>query len=180
MPSCREETSARLPIRQAVNYYHVLDLSGSTSNVPAVGQAEIKQAYRHALLSNHPDKSQAADLVHRGIARYTVDEVTKAYNTLIDPKRRLEHDRQILLEPRGTGNNHAQSHPGIDTLDLDDLDRDESSGAWYIACRCGNKEGFTVTENELESSFLLGEIIAECQSCSLHLRLTFAAADEAV
>ncbi|KAL8884180.1 MAG: hypothetical protein Q9215_007713 [Flavoplaca cf. flavocitrina] len=136
-------------------------MSGSTSNVPAVGQAEIKQAYRRALLSNHPDKSQAADLVHREIARYTVDEVTKAYNTLIDPKRRLEHDRQILLEPPGTGNNHAQSHPGIDTLDLDELNRDEPSGAWYIACRCGNKEGFTVTENELESSFLLGEIIAE-------------------
>ena len=178
MPSCPNDTSARLPPRQIINYYHVLNLSGSNFHAPAVGPAEIKQAYRRALLFNHPDKVQAADLVHSELARYTIDEVTKAYNTLIDPKQRLKHDRQILLEPTGFGNNNAQSHPGIDTLDLDDFNRDEPSGAWYSNCRCGNEKGFIVTENELQSSSLLGEIIAECQSCSLHLRLTFATADE--
>lgn len=179
MPSCPSETTARPLTRPTINCYNILDLYDSDFNVSAVGQAEIKKAYRRALLSNHPDKSQAADLVHRKRARYTIDEVSRAYHTLIDPERRLEHDRQLQLEPRArTVNDHAQSHPGIETRDLDELNREDLSDEWYCGCRCGDKKGFTLTEDELQNSTLAGEIITECRGCSLRLRVTFATADD--
>lgn len=176
MPSCPSGTTAKPLTRPIINCYNILDLYDSNFNVSAV---EIKQAYRRALLSNHPDKSQAADLVHRKRARHTIDEVSRAYHTLIDPERRLEHDRQLQLEPRArTDNDHAQSHPGIETRDLDELNREDFSDEWYCGCRCGDKKGFTLTEDELQKNSLAGEIITECRGCSLRLRVTFATADD--
>ncbi|KAL8669740.1 MAG: hypothetical protein Q9168_005682 [Polycauliona sp. 1 TL-2023] len=173
------ETAGKPPTHQIADCYDILDLYGPKHNVSAVGKAEIKQAYRLALLSNHPDKSQAAHLAHRSRARYTIDELSRAYRTLIDPERRLEHDRQLQLEPRvKPDQNHAQSHPGIDMLDLDEFNADDSSGKWHCACRCGDDNGFNVTEDELQTSSLWGETIIECRSCSLRLRVTFATVED--
>ena len=179
MPSCASQTIAGSPTSQTTNCYEILDLYQPKSNEAAVGQAEIKQAYRRALLFNHPDKSQSTDLAHSKRTQHTIDEVSKAYHTLIDPERRLEHDRHLKLEPRArNGDNHAHSHPGIETLDLDELAREDSSGEWYCDCRCGDTKGFTLMEDELQANSLSGEVITECRGCSLRLRVTFARAED--
>ncbi|KAL8997855.1 MAG: hypothetical protein Q9169_002937 [Polycauliona sp. 2 TL-2023] len=115
-------TAAKPLIRKSINCYEILDLSDPDLNVPPVDKAEIKQAYRRALLVNHPDKSQVAGHVHRKRSPYTIDELSGAYHTLMDPKQRLEHDRQLQLRLRAeSDNNHADSHPCIETLDLDEF-----------------------------------------------------------
>lgn len=179
MPSCCSDSTAGPLSCPSINCYSVLDLYHRNFQVSAVGQAEIKQAYRRALLSNHPDKSRAADLTHRDQAQYTIDEVSRAYHTLIDPKRRHEHDRQLRLEPRArTDNDDPQSHPGIETRGLDEFNHEVSSGGWYRGCRCGDQKGFTLTEGELQTTSLSGDFIMECRGCSLRLRVTFAKADD--
>ncbi len=174
-----EETTVTLVDRQTPSCYDILDLCDLRPHKSAIGPAEIKQAYRRALLFNHPDKFRSADLVHGNRARYTIDEVSRAYHTLIDPVRRLEHDRHLQQEPRSKHDkHHGQSHSGIDTLDLDELSWESPRGEWYCACRCGDNKGFTVTETELQANSLLGEIITECRGCSLRLRVTFATVDD--
>ncbi|KAL8680200.1 MAG: hypothetical protein Q9224_004698 [Gallowayella concinna] len=157
--------------------YQVLALQQPFSGRPAVSQERIKQAYRHALLANHPDKSRIPVTPQPQTTQYTIDQVTTAYQTLIQPARRLEHDKQIRTTPPAKGHSDCvKSHAGIDTLDLDELDHDDYSNEWHRGCRCGDDKGFTVTEDELQRSSDAGETVTECQGCSLRLRVTFAVA----
>lgn len=70
------------------------------------------------------------------------------------------------------------SHPGLETVDLDDMGYDEKEQMWYRGCRCGKDGAYVITEEELELNAEYGETITPCQGCSLWLRVTFAVADD--
>lgn len=159
--------------------YDVLKLQRPGSDGPAISQNEIKSAYRRALLLNHPDKHQGSDAIQAGKQRYTIDEVTRAYDILIDPSRRLQYDRQLQLKLREKDDHDpGNHHTGIEAVDLDDLEYDGHRKEWHRECRCGDSTGFRFTEEELQGNCDNGEVIAECPGCSLLMRVTFAVADD--
>ena len=141
---------------------------------------EIKLAYRRALLHHHPDKSpiQLLDKAQSEAPEYTVDQIAVAYQTLIDPKRRSEYNRSVRLGSASKSLATEQSHPGLETVDLDDLVFDEEHNMWHRSCRCGNEKGFLISEEELERDAVHGEVITGCRGCSLWLRVTFAIAED--
>ncbi|KAL8737341.1 MAG: hypothetical protein Q9181_001758 [Wetmoreana brouardii] len=162
-----------------IDAYRILALPSSTSGRPGASPKEIKSAYRRALLSNHPDKSQSSIPDQAKQNKYTIDEVTRAYKTLGDPTSRLHYDKRRGPKSEGTAeNNHRDHHTGIEAIDLDDLDYDGHRGEWRRGCRCGDGIGFKITEDELQRSCDYGEVIAECPGCSLCLKVTFALADD--
>ena len=153
------------------DHYAVLDLSTKTQSLD---EKAVKLAYRHALLLHHPDKSSPAC----PNSKPSVDQITIAYKTLVDPVARSEYDRLRTLKSFTTTNGPRTSHPGLETVDLDDLSYDDVQGIWYRSCRCGKDRAFVVTQEELESNVDCGEIVAGCQGCSLWLQITFALAED--
>ncbi|KAI9671536.1 MAG: hypothetical protein M1817_003588 [Caeruleum heppii] len=172
-----------------VNHYDVLGLPSPTRG-QRVSAATIKSAYRRALLHHHPDKRpssnkpKTADRSQKtSSGLYTIDQITAAYNILSSAKARADLDRSLLLRPTsGTAldrrGQDADHHPGLETVDLDDLQYDEEKQTWYRACRCGDDRGFTITEHELDQAADQGEILAGCRGCSLWLNVVFQVLDE--
>lgn len=68
-----------------VNYYQILNISKNAS------ETEIKKAYRKLALLYHPDVNQSKDANTRFIL------INKAYNTLIDYKKRQQYDLSLEL-----------------------------------------------------------------------------------
>ncbi len=165
---------------QLQDHYKILGLSSPYLRDHDVTPHDIKLAYRRALLHYHPDKSRIQLLNKAKVepSRYTVDQIAIAYKTLIDPKRRLEYDRSIRLNSPSPGLTYEISHPGLETVDLDDLAFDDEHNIWYRNCRCGNEKGFLISEEELEKEAEHGEVITGCRGCSLWLRVTFAMAED--
>ena len=175
------------------DYYQILGLSHRQSD-PSLTANDIKQAYRRALLRHHPDKADQSkesrevpkhDTFTPGVeykAKFTVDQITTAFRTLSDPTARTQYDREVSLQQRDAS---AHSGPlpqkyfsGFDTVDLDDLSFDETSGCWYRSCRCGQERGFVVTETELEEDAQQGELVTGCRGCSLWLKVVFQSAED--
>ncbi|KAF4223882.1 hypothetical protein CNMCM6457_010141 [Aspergillus fumigatiaffinis] len=67
------------------DYYALLGLR----RTPAPSDAEIRSAYRNLTLSFHPDK-QPAEL--REAAERHFARIQEAYETLLDPKKRVVYD----------------------------------------------------------------------------------------
>ena len=152
------------------DHYAILDLPFTNK---ALDEKIVKVAYRRALLLHHPDKSGPASK-----SKPTVDQITVAYKTIIDPAARSEYDRTRALNVSSATARNQSGHSGLETVDLDDLLYDEARGTWYRNCRCGRDHAFVVTEEELENNIEYGEILTGCQGCSLWLRVTFAVAEE--
>ncbi|KAL2040105.1 hypothetical protein N7G274_007008 [Stereocaulon virgatum] len=136
---------------------------------------DIKLAYRRALLLHHPDKSTPSQKPE--CSNPTIDQITIAYKTLTDPVARSEYDRLLSLKST-TGLSAQVSHPGLETVDLDELLYDDARETWYRSCRCGKERAYTITEEELEINTEYGELVTGCQGCSLWLRVTFAVAED--
>lgn len=146
----------------------------------------IKRAYHRALLQNHPDKypqlkgqpTTAQKPYSSSTATFTIDQISAAYKVLSDPKSRAEYDRSLDLAPNNQGLKRGEQafQTGIENVDLDDLDFDETEGAerWYRSCRCGNPRGFLFTEADLEDAGENGELLVGCQDCSLWMKVHFA------
>ena len=170
-------------------HYAVLGLPSQSLEYPPTPQ-QLKAAYRRALLQHHPDKSRAphangVQAVDRAVTvQYSVDRVLFAYNILSDPKARAEYDRELRLRPTssakagGEDGGHQQSYSGLDTIDLDDLDYDDSKNVWFRGCRCGDTRGFLVTEEELGNAEKEGIVAVGCRGCSLWLMVLFQAASD--
>lgn len=164
------ENSIGQPSR--LNCYKVLALESARSSVPTVSQQAIRDAYRRALLRNHPDKVS-------NTKAYTIDVITYAYKTLNDPEQRLRHDKQLKCRlPEKDDNGFDEYHTGIDTVDLDELHYNNIQKNWHRDCRCGDPKGFTLNEDDLQGSIEQGELVAECPGCSLRLRVAFAVTDD--
>ncbi|KAL2165107.1 hypothetical protein VTH06DRAFT_403 [Thermothelomyces fergusii] len=137
---------------------------------------------------------------------YTVDQISAAYATLSRPGPRQAYDRSLLVlqsrrrhpsssssssslapELRGAaggGGGAADFQTGIETVDLDDLEHEETGRGrdgettWYRSCRCGNPRGYQFGEADLEDAADLGELMVGCADCSLWLRVCFAVLED--
>lgn len=176
-----------------MDYYHVLGLSEPNVTQEPVSTHALRQAYRRALLTHHPDKAgvveetvqdpssvrpSSAHAPTTGASKPTIDEITTAYQKLSDPKARAEHDRELRLRPQAEQGERQKFRTGLDTVDLDDLIYEDSIKGWYRACRCGQEKGYFVTEQQLEEVADLGEIVVGCRGCSLWLKVLFSVATE--
>ncbi len=157
------------------DHYEVLMLPSSKEDGTDLNKKDIKLAYRRALLLHHPDKST---LACDSKPKHSVDQITIAYKTLVDPKVRSDYDRLRALKLSTTTTVSRTSHPGLETVDLDDLSYNDHEGIWYGSCRCGREQAYILSEEELEASAEHGEIVTGCQGCSLWLRVTFAVAED--
>lgn len=169
-----------MPSSTEHSFYEILSLPK-----PDAGQTfskdDLKQAYHRALLLHHPDKLSSGNTASvskpsTGVQVYSVDDIALAYKTLAEPTLRSEYDRQLrLLESKTKSlDGETQFHTGLDSIDLDDLDYDDSLGIWSRSCRCGDQRGFQITEVELEKAAGEGEVLTGCKGCSLWLRVSFA------
>lgn len=162
-------------------HYEILDIPRSLK----LSNANLKKAYHRALLRYHPDKATAEHITGGGArsgeskqAEYTVDEILLAYNTLLSPQLRKEYD--LSLETAKTSNKGGESLAApVDSLDLDDFEmREENDKIVFTrSCRCGEQEGFLITEDELEELSGEGqnEALVGCVGCSLWFKVTFEA-----
>jgi len=152
------------------DHYHVLGLEKNRfdSNLTS---SQIRKAYRKALLLNHPDRTASVTTLGP-----SVDEITAAMQTLADPQSRAHYDRELLtkndVKPRSK---HSLSVPltGLEIVDLDDLCEDVESSTWTRSCRCGNPQGFVITQDDLEAHESTGELITGCRGCSLWLKVLY-------
>lgn len=151
-------------------------LPGSKEDATDMNIKDIKLAYRRALLLHHPDKST---LACDSKPKHSIDQITTAYKTLIDPRARSEYDRSRALKLFPTTTVSRTSHQGFETVDLDDLSYNDQEDFWYGSCRCGREQAYMVSEEQLKASAEHEEIITGCQGCSLWLRVTFAVVEDA-
>ncbi|KAL2214046.1 DnaJ domain protein [Sarocladium strictum] len=159
-------------------HYEVLNITPdliSSQNDPSIF---IKRAYHRALLKNHPDKASSSST-----PLHSVDQITKALETLSSPNRRAEYDAQLRLRRGRLGagggtNSEEPFHTGVENVDLDDLEHDEKSISWSRPCRCGNDKGYVITEDDLIEAGDEGLLMVGCQDCSLWLRVHFAMLDD--
>ena len=155
--------------------YELLGLDPASSRT-ALSAQDIKHAYKRALLRYHPVKVAGASTPARSSASGpTVDEISLAYKTLSDPNLRAEYDRllsQSSLDQRSDLGGDRQ-HIGLEIVDLDSLIFHTVPGTWSRSCRCGDTNGFVVTEDELEKHVQDGELTVGCKGCSLWLRVLF-------
>lgn len=167
-------------------YYEILSIPFDSSR-PLSAQ-EIKQAYRRALLTHHPDKTSG---YHTDVQKNpstgsshdlkpTVDEITLAYRTLSSPSQRASYDRELLLlrSSEKTQGSQQSFHTGLEIIDLDDLAYSEVDNHWFRPCRCGLDKGYMVTEQELEAHEKDGEIVVGCCGCSLWIKVVYGVMDE--
>lgn len=161
-----------------MSHYAVLGISDRQHD-PSLTQQDIKHAYKCALLLHHPDKERRSPLPaadHQHASAVSIDDITTALKTLSDPLSKSEYDRTLRLanaRDDTTGKTGKLYHTGLDTVDLDDLDFHESLNTWTRSCRCGQTEGFLVTEEELDKHADQGELITGCRGCSLWLKVLF-------
>lgn len=157
------------------SHYEVLALPSPHSQAPASSQVDIKFAYHRALLNHHPDKMHPTT----SHVRYTIDEITIAYRILSDITTRGSYDQSLLTSARKTKKLDEDGAPASDAVDLDELTYDDNGHIWYRGCRCGQKRGFQVTEDELERATDEGEreVVTGCGGCSLWIRVLFGVVD---
>lgn len=194
MPTSTRDTE------ETQDHYTVLSLP----RIPPPSEKAIRNAYRRALLLHHPDKSKSRTTASSPKFVPSIDHITTAYKTLVDPLRREDYDRRTLLTSsssttRSTTATAAsataeQRYPGLETVDLnemnfvsatDDPDNQEAGGGggeggiYWRGCRCGRTMAFEIPEKELEAYAEDGEIVTGCQGCSLWLRVLFASVEVA-
>ncbi|KAJ4984460.1 CSL zinc finger [Stagonosporopsis vannaccii] len=173
------------------NYYHILglDTPNPGSSSPRPKGADLRRAYRNALLAAHPDKKGAGAATTNG--SYSVDDVKEAYTVLDDTRARTDYDNWVLRNPHiisastGTGVDKNGAHTlsqdfilGLELLDLSDFDEQDGEaveGEWTRACRCGDEKGFRILEDDLEDAESRGEkeVLVGCGGCSLWVRVGF-------
>jgi len=171
-------------------HYEILGIPSSLQNEPTISVSTLRTAYRKALLRWHPDKSntkvealktsKSADL-----ARLSVDQISTAYATLSNLKKRGEYDKELkaqrLLNGNANGNTWEKKFKtGVEIVDLDDLEYDDAQAVWYRGCRCGDERGFEIREEDLEDGQADGEVVVGCRGCSLWLRVLFGVVEDEV
>lgn len=171
----------------SVNYYQVLGLSPfHPRNHQHISRETIKAAYHRTLLLHHPDKALAKSpnipiqsRVHN-LPALTVDRIVTAYQVLSDSDQKRLYDHQLLRETLHYNlNKQSETKAAVsETVDLEDLIYSEQLTAWQRPCRCGANPAFQVTEQQLESEAQTGEVLVDCQGCSLRIRVLFQALDD--
>jgi diphthamide biosynthesis protein 4 len=160
-------------------YYEVLGLPEGFRDDPILSAQTLRNAYRRALLQNHPDKATQSPMTG---ANFSIDQISEAFSTLADRKARAEYDKELkkrVAEYERGVKGREVFRTGIETVDLDDLETEELQGIWYRSCRCGDGRGFLIRESDLEEAAEDGEISVGCRGCSLWLKVLFDVMEEA-
>ena len=164
---------------EKMNYYQVLGLE-SVQHASRLPPQDVKAAYKRALLHYHPDKNcfGSTDRSHYPPEKLSVavDDVALAYKVLSEPRLRFEYDRWLLTKRLGENPGSTIEkplHTGLESVDLVDVSYDSETSTWRRGCRCGDEQGFIVSEVELEKNTEEGELIVGCNGCSLWLRVLF-------
>ena len=169
------------------SHYEILSLPLPQNSISPISSQKLKAAYHRALLHHHPDKSSTlrSHSIRSTKSVYTIDQITHAYTTLVDPATRSAYDSFLLHSSSDQLSEPLQGLPSTgqlksELLDLDELSHNEDEGIWYHACRCGLERGFVVREEELESAVENGEreVLVGCAGCSLWIRVGFEAIDD--
>ena len=151
--------------KKTPSYYTTLSLSARRHD-PTLTPAEVKAAYKRALLQHHPDKKSTSS-PPQSRNNITIDSIALAYKILSSPSLKAEYDSHLQQNSRLHNNkpNNNNANPdfededeesdiifrtGLETVDLDDLEFVEDSKAdeetWTRSCRCGDDGGFVVSE----------------------------------
>lgn len=153
-----------------VSYYSILGLQQHATT------EEIKRAYRSLLLSNHPDKVTSSSS-----STVPITLIKSAYHTLID--NRAAYDTALHSFNVRSG---LVDVDGIDTYDLAEFEYNSTNSTFTLDCpRCTTKNGFTVTEQDLDSGINettddkgftnVQNLLLQCNACSLWLCLAYTA-----
>lgn len=65
----------------------------------------------------------------------------------------------------------------LQAVDLDDFNYEEEAGRWTRGCRCGETQGFVVTEEDLEEGGG-GDVVVGCCGCSLWVNVAYEVVDQ--
>ena len=146
--------------------------------------------------------AKASKLQEAGLAsKPSVDEIRDAYDVLVNAAARKEYDRSLCLGLTATGKSPEVAgqaradNAGLETIDLEDMDFQQDIDVWTRRCRCGEASGFAVSEEQLlaemskvdgevssnrvdRQAARSGEMVLACLGCSLHIRVSFAIAEE--
>ena len=186
-----------------MDHYEVLNLPKPRPGAISISNQDIRRAYRRALLRHHPDKT--VNTVQSSPSRndedgrdgrrrsemnaslppsdaISIDQITLAYRTLMNPARRADYDRLLFYQPSpyiattttttttnssttttttttmsstlstSTTTSTTTTPSNHETIDLDDLAFDQRNHLWHAPCRCGAPRGFIVTEADLEEN----------------------------
>lgn len=155
------------------SHYDVLALPSPSFTPFRISSEIIKLAYRRALLHNHPDKCLTASTNTSNHLSYTIDQISLAYKILLNPQTRSEYDLGLKISGALKASDADQPRTGLESIDLDDLSFHEKQFTWTKNCRCGNEEGFIITEKDLDENVEYGEVVVGCNGCSLWLRVLF-------
>lgn len=149
---------------QKRTHYEVLGLK------PTCNVLDIKSAYKEMLLTHHPDKN--------GNASTAVNTIQEAYRVLIDPESREKYDESLERSIKRQGFNI--SGDGLDIYSLDDFEMvEEEECRWTKDCpRCQFPKSMKFKESDLiENGTEDGEngyeIIVQCESCSLWIKVKY-------
>jgi len=179
------------------NYFSILGLPTPyriDGAVPA--PADVRRAYHAALLKHHPDKQAdtavdtAAAKAHKHAASTpsvpvpTVDQIKTAYQVLSNEASYKAFVRS-LLEGGSLSTPGARLDDGIEVLDLSDLKYVADMSSYRHDCRCGDENGYIVSEDELDAAGNLTgevagtdiEIVVGCSGCSLQVKVVFRVSD---
>jgi diphthamide biosynthesis protein 4 len=171
-------------------HYEILDLPSSLQDGPALSAQTLRAAYRRALLRWHPDKSntnvgtlKCTNSIDQG--KFSIDQISNAYTTLSDSKKRGEYDKELKAQKTLGGNTNGNGwetkfKTGVDVVDLENLEYDDAQGVWYRGCRCGDERGFEIREEDLEEGQADGEVVVGCKGCSLWLRVLFGVVEDEI
>lgn len=134
----------------------------------SANERELKQAYKRALLLNHPDKVQTGTT-----SVLSIDSINQAY---IQIKHNM---RQAGSSNSGT-TQYPNSTPNLDAspdfseiVDLGLMEEHEEHGQfqWTRKCRCGSE--FKLYEVDLESNDDADEIAVQCTDCSIWILVQY-------
>ncbi|SMN21038.1 similar to Saccharomyces cerevisiae YJR097W JJJ3 Protein of unknown function, contains a J-domain, which is a region with homology to the E. coli DnaJ protein [Maudiozyma saulgeensis] len=168
-------------------HYEILNVTSQSTLL------EIKQAYKELLLNTHPDKIQSNN-THKINKIHSLDDIKEAYRVLGDDKLRKQYDTELLEDGKRKG--IYKFGDGVDEVSLDTFETVEhthndgtESDIWhyYRKCpRCQVADGFKLDDNLLEEFAVVCEnrddgmyqVLIQCDSCSLWLKVQFFAADE--
>lgn len=163
-----------------ITHYDILSLTPSMLDNASSDPALLKRAYHRALLQNHPDKlaSTSTPIGNESQKSYSIDQISTAFAVLSSRKQRAEYDTLLKVAKSTDDEEFARFQTGVENVDLDDLDFDESQERWYRSCRCGNDRGYSFQESDLEEAGDDGLLMVGCQDCSLWLRVHFAVVED--
>lgn len=183
----------------SLNLYQILGLEASSAlEYSRITPEQIKQGYHAALLANHPDKLnqsglsvevQSGNSKQNSSEKVTIPAIKTAYSILSNPERRKEYDQQLKLGVALVtgGSNKVIPKSATEQIDLDDMESRVEMGAdgvseicvWTKSCRCGETEGYVLTEQDLIDNGLESKsIIVQCIGCSLWIDVLYDIAEQ--